>query len=1387
MKNAGSLLLLLLLFSLNLNGWDYVPNQLLFKTSGSRTISRTSTGLAEFDSFLQNSGLKNIKPVLTKAQNRFFVASFQQDIDWQNIQNYHFDGIEYIQPNYLNSYLLEPNDPLWDEQIVNLENCHLPEAWDLTAGNGQILVAVVDSGINFDHPDLQNNLFRNPGEIPDDGIDNDENGYVDDWRGWDFVDAPELSSIGTGDFLDQDNDPSDDLYHGTHVSGIIAADTNNGEGVAGIGWNIKLLPIRSGFTTNLAGAGYLQDDDAAAGIIYAADMGADIINLSWGDTSYSPIIADACDYALQMGSILVAAAGNSSASTQRQIMYPAKLASTLAVGAVNSSMELASFSCYGSQLDIVAPGSYILSTYSNDTPYQTLSGTSMAAPFAAACLALLLSFEPGLDFDEVKARLAATSLDLGDAGFDTFYGNGLIDAEALLIANQSAVIEIGSPADFAGFSSSFSITGSIDIPHFFRYSVQYQVEDEEGNLSWQPVDPFTPYYYDPVQNGLLADFIVQPDLPDSTYLIKAEVFNSSCESYQTTFHVYIDQTAPVFLPAYSGWMERYEAENNEYFVGVVFDEAVFLQNPAGIAMYDLPDEANDNHVLRLYHSPLNEPIDFLAENNCGLEIGLNDVFNFERNYHSIDQNGFVASDCGEAIYAFSKTCDFDANGVFDLVGIVSENGRNELKIFEPDQNELVEKYDLGVAYWPHDIGDSGSGQTELLTMNSDKPVLFIPQNSVYPNTPIELGYYAFGANFADYDGDGTDEIVLIKNETVNNATRKVLSLIERSGNDFTVEHTIVNPTASGIWNIFSNRVVCGNLDGDAHPDLVATDLDGDVMVFEQESGDFALSWTTKLPLGYCYYLVMGDFTGDGENEICAGGYNLDYTVQNFSFSYFEIFKATGNNDYTSLGYVSFSQVEDNNSISQADLDGDGDAEIILGVPPNIYVIDYQDGEFVPIWQGNIAENASNVVTAAPQTAENEAYIIANRSEGGELLGQIIRPNEEFSGPTTPAQFTAQPLNENSVQLDWMHETAEYFNVYRKQNDEILLIAGGIANTSYINSGLSANDTLYYRITAIDHSFSPAESRPTAWKSAVPAYPPELTEIEMSSASELKIEFSNSLSLASANRGNFRVEPEIGNPISVNLVEQNKIVLLRFSDTFSSTTDYELYFSAWGSTGVPVSGSPVSFDFLEDVILPEIETASIITETQLCISFSEPMQTGQIDNPANYTFLTPANDVQNKIVSVSYLESDSCYVLIDLFKELEASNQHYFVQIQNVKDRAGNHLSTAHNKCHFSLTVNSGFRNLKQMKVCPNPLNMSKSAFGRISFVNLPLATPGEIRIYDLSGNLIFNEEFGALSHPSQYYSWDCRNKAGKKVSSGMYYYILKMGKNSKQGKLVIVN
>jgi len=271
----------------------------------------------------------------------------------------------------------------------NLNAIGAPEAWAAGYTGRGITVAIIDTGIDLDHPDLVQNLFVNLGEIAGNGIDDDGNGFVDDIHGFDFA--------------DRDADPNDVNGHGTHVAGTVAA-ANNGFGATGVAPNAKILPVRV-----LGDNGSGRASDVAAGIRYAADLGADIINLSLGG-GYSRAIEAAIEYAGSLGSFIVAAAGNESSPVPG---YPARFSASddnvISVGAYSSSGALAGFSNdvgRSGAVQVDAPGVGIFSTYVGGR-YATLSGTSMASPHIAGLAALTLSSNPNLTSAELRALLAS--------------------------------------------------------------------------------------------------------------------------------------------------------------------------------------------------------------------------------------------------------------------------------------------------------------------------------------------------------------------------------------------------------------------------------------------------------------------------------------------------------------------------------------------------------------------------------------------------------------------------------------------------------------------------------------------------------------------------------------------------------------------------------------------------------------------------------------------------------------------------------------------------------------------------------------------------------------------------------------------------------------------
>ncbi len=294
-------------------------------------------------------------------------------------------NIEYVEPNYLAHIAQTPNDPYYTQQW-GLQDIHADLAWDKVTPSqrAKVTIAVLDTGINLNHEDLQASI------VP---------GY---------------------NFIDNNDNPEDGHGHGTHAAGIAAAITNNGKGIAGIAGGAKIMPVK---VMNDSGSG----DYASIinGIRYAADNGAQVISMSLGGAGLSQAMQEAVDYAISRGASVVAASGNSNSP----VAFPGNCNGVITVGAVSNSNERASFSNYGPEMDVVAPGVNIISTFKGSaSSYTLMSGTSMATPFVSGVAALVRAANPNLASTEVTKIIDQATTDLGTAGFDNYYGYGLVDA-----------------------------------------------------------------------------------------------------------------------------------------------------------------------------------------------------------------------------------------------------------------------------------------------------------------------------------------------------------------------------------------------------------------------------------------------------------------------------------------------------------------------------------------------------------------------------------------------------------------------------------------------------------------------------------------------------------------------------------------------------------------------------------------------------------------------------------------------------------------------------------------------------------------------------------------------------------------------------------------------
>jgi len=344
-------------------------------------------------------------------------------------------------------YLLDtPNDPYYASNWY-FQNVNAPAAWNYTNSSSSVIVADIDSGFALLHQDLGSQWAVNAGEYGDgkenNGIDDDGDGYIDNWRGWDFVNGDNTPQAGTS------NPTGQGVAHGTQTAGLIGATSGNNTGTASIARSTKIMPLQ---VIDDDGNGY--SDDVASAIYYAVDHGASVINMSLGTSGDDPLVRNAVDYAFENNVVVVAAAGNcgnsSTGACQGQVTgyvtFPANYNRVIAVGASDVNNARASFSSFGERLDIMAPGSGSLispawsNTNGTSLYSSSLYGTSFASPIVASSAALVRSIRPSTSIDDVRALLMGTAKKLSSMNSNFYtqnYGHGLLDiGKAIQIASE---------------------------------------------------------------------------------------------------------------------------------------------------------------------------------------------------------------------------------------------------------------------------------------------------------------------------------------------------------------------------------------------------------------------------------------------------------------------------------------------------------------------------------------------------------------------------------------------------------------------------------------------------------------------------------------------------------------------------------------------------------------------------------------------------------------------------------------------------------------------------------------------------------------------------------------------------------------------------------------
>lgn len=1273
-----------------------------------------------------------------------------------------------------------PNDPLLPDQWL-IDRIQLESAWNITFGDSTVLIAIIDTGIDYEHEDLSANLWMNSGEdlnkngVIDssdfNGIDDDNNGFVDDIRGWDFTDAPHFPD--GGDYQTPDENPRDENGHGTSVAGIAAATTNNGIGIAGIAPACRIMNLRAGTSQGL-----LEEDDVASAIIYAVDNGAHIINMSFGDVATTQLLRDVIQFAFESGVVLIASAGN---STSPEIHYPSGLPQVISVAATNSDDEPANFSNYGVTIDLAAPGVDLLTTTKNNL-YRNFSGTSAAAPVVAGTAGLMLSNNPALNNQDVRNLLVSSSLDLGADLWDQQFGAGRIEpAKALQISHVSQAVISNPVLDQGFFSDSIFVIGSASGVYLSSYELFY-------GMGVNPVEWISILKTENRQviNDTLGTWQIF-SLPDTSYILRLQINNSDGSVTEHRTRIFIDRTAPTLLSltkikmldgySHSQLIEfatddltnasiHYRLRNSsESFKRIALDYEVKIHR------YNFTEQGDWEFYLRFQ----NKSELFTIDDNHGLYYAMNLAF------PNIETSRFIQLNYElPPLYLLNKLADFDLDGNPEFLGnaLSVNQAFGKMTLFEFHDENFNQTEINSTVYIPRDIGDSDNdGLPEILAGRGQRSVIFeseqvgeIPQQIVWADSN---NFWA--SRFADLDSDGIGEII--------GRTENTFSIYENSGNNFysftfSLENLTDGSNGTGV-----PHSEIGDFDNDRQMEILLADYDGDIYIYESTGNDsYQFTWHDRLPLiDAINFISCGDYDGDGVLEFAAGCHSssdldLEHEYDGRYWT-FRIYDTSGDNEYSPVweqSFFGFAEPADFASgVSSGDVNGDGTDELLINVFPDFYLIDYNltTGKYEPVGYFYPSRSQTNLI--ADLDKDGKAEFLINTGSSTVMLQD--KYSSSFSGPPAPAGFQAYPLNEFKAHLEWLPvQGANHYQIYRGDTPDQFDFLGATPTTGFVDTSVQTGSVYWYAITTIDLSLSPSESRKTTTISVKPGFQPFCSGVEFIHPNQLRVQFSEAMDNSISNISTYRFSEGLEQPGSAVISRSGEEVLLTFKEKTVPPGSYQLEMNNVRDkdrTPVDTTRNTIDFEVPQQLEPFYLVNAELGSENTIILSFNLPVDSISATLQSNFSF-EPPQEIKNILFDTKI--NHQVQIVLKTYPKNVTS---VIISVKNILSNSGSPIQKGQGSQTVLIVPQA---NLSKVYAYPNPCRLGDGD-SYITFANL--IDYDSIKILTINGQLIrsFKKE-----RQSSKLIWDMKNENGEPVSSGIYIFSVSNCDGVQLGKVAVI-
>ena len=1352
-------------FFILLSTFLFTFSNVLPQTYFIKLIQKNTVSAEDFKNLIENKlskknlifEIKEVKKLnFRKNFAQIFVVKFEKDKTSSEVFANLKDAPEFAYVEKSKTYEIEftPNDELYSSQW-GLEQINIESAWEHTIGDTSIIIGLIDTGVDFAHPDLQRKFKLNAGEIglDDNGndkrynqIDDDNNGYVDDYVGWNF--------LTSDDFPNGNNNPSDDQGHGTFVAGIIGASTNNSIGVAGVNPNARVF-VAKAFDSD----GYGKEEDVAAAMLYLANNGARIINMSFGDYTYSQTMRDVIDYVTSLGVVLVGSAGNSSSSSPH---YPSSFENVISVGANTQGEDLASFSNYGNSLDLLAPGVSIIST-GMGCEYVSASGTSASAPFVTGVVSLILSLQSDLALDDVKQILKTTAKDIYDVGYDIYSGAGILDAAKAVSATFYSTVKFDFPVQDEYFSQG-EIPVAITVLSPYFQSVKLFLGKGENPDFWEQI------YF--TERQIINDtiFVLNADeLQDTIYTLRLSMSQIDGGVSENSINFGVDKTPPIPL-WYDGYLAYVDGKQTFYSNTYTneFTKAAFLLGESEIFLDNTSHNIGDNRFLHSGYFPPEYiapqtiyDFDVVYTNKAGLNSHLSEFFH--------DMLIFQTSPEQDEI-VLNKYQNFSIKGD-SYSQAIELNGNKYLAINEFSNLTELKFYRLQ--------GDTALATEPDFTISNRRiPAYFGEINNssnkylvsyLYPNLYIDKWNSTSGAfenvlisaDFKNLLFAGN----ICGNFTIISSEQNLVKFTELEDNfeliqkQVTIPREITNGDLS--YKIVSqNAVVIESESPQNKAEIFLIDNLGNLLRLDRVyngniSCDYSFVdyYSTYAPSEKAM-LALG---ASGNLEVLMFG-DAEYYPQPTWFYLKFILDDSIENIY-SKAIISNQLINNFNAyLLTGKIDNDIYDEILCG--NEIYI--FKNDELVKY---SVANNFDFPLRSMYFNIENGQFPLLDNSD-------IININS-ISQQTTPNLIQAYSLDSNIVYLNFTNSLNNVL-VYKKIGSEFTFYKNESGNIC-VDSSATVGDN-YYLLSYDGINFSDTIKVFAHSKT-------KLLSVAQLNEKNLRLTFSNKIK-----RNLPLAASEIFNLLNENINATTAVFSGDFSYdvTFSNNLPSNKQLTLCVNNLIDFYNSPCSDDTLTFLTSDYsqnndkfyVVSFKFLSDYSVRLSFNIPFEQSSALNMENYSV-----NPENHVTKIDIVDNKSLKLYFN--NPIGANGFNYILTVKNLKSSAEYGSIDIEKGSGSQIALTNLKSSLKDAYVFPNPVNLNKNNF--LTFANLTKNI--RIYIYDINSNFVNvidnSDTKGAIR-------WNIKNLKNKKISSGIYIYLIESLDNngniieSKTGKFAVV-